>query len=657
MAELRHVTQFGDPEVGRSTQWLASGDSGGKAKNEADTGMDNPAFHELERAKKQNRNPDSARDNGTTNQTFDGEDDEPDNGFSRVVAQIQKEVHRFLETYSPTLWLLFYILLLVGYFTYFGFAMYHRFGDEGSWRLMIGTVLGSFLLALHLILQYRNSGQRRLDRDDSAPHKIVLALQAFSNKTRLAVVFPVLLMIGFLTFIIIDIAIERPRNLISCGGLCFYILFMFIFSHNPSKVKWRPVFWGVALQVIFAVLILRTSWGYDAFSWLGNRVTEFLANTDAGSIFVFGENYEAVFFAFKVLPVVVFFSTVVSVLYYLGVMQSVIKQLGRFLSWCLGTSPAESVNAAGNIFIGQTETPLMIRPFLADMTKSEIHAVMTGGFATVAGSVMAAYILYKVPANHLLSASVMSAPAALAMSKLFYPETQTPKHSGADAFNMAKGTERNLIEAASNGASMSIKLVANIAVNLIAFVALLQFVNSTLVWFGDRVGYDDFTFQLVCSYVFWPLAFLMGVDYKDCRVVAELLGIKTFLNEFVAYVTLSKYIKNKLALEEYLMNATKNVTGNLTGLWEHRAGDIYLFDTDTTLKEGLISDRSVVIATYALCGFSNLASMGVQLGGLGALAPTRKSDMSKIVVRAMIAGNVACFMTACIAGLFYEGEL
>ncbi|GFR79606.1 solute carrier family 28 member 3-like [Elysia marginata] len=614
MAELRHVTELRDSDFGRSTQWLNSGDKGGKKQNEADSGLDNPAFHELEPTNKQNHTGDMMRDAEATSESSRAGDDDDDNGFSRFVGQIQKGVRQFSETYSATLWLLFYIVLLIAYFTYFGFAMYHRFGDEGSWRLMIGTVLGSFLLAFHLITQYRASSPSRIDRDESGPHKVVLALETVVAKTRLAILLPVLLMLGFLVFIIVDIAIDRPRNLISCGGLCFYIIFMFVFSHNPAKVKWRPVFWGVALQVIFAVLILRTSWGYDTFSWLGKRVTEFLANTDAGSAFVFGEQYELHFFAFKVLPVVIFFSTVVSVLYYLGVMQGVIKQLGRFLCWCLGTSPAESVNAAGNIFIGQ------------------------------------------VPANHLLSASVMSAPAALAISKLFYPETETPKHRGADAYNMGKGGERNLIEAASNGASMSIKLVANIAVNLIAFVALLQFVNSTLVWFGDRVGYEDFTFQLVCSYVFWPLAFLMGVDYKDCRVVAELLGIKTFLNEFVAYVTLSKYITNRLTLDEYLVNATNNVTGNLTGLWEHRAGDIYLFDTDVTLKHGLISDRSMVIATYALCGFSNLASMGVQLGGLGALAPSRKSDMSKIVVRAMIAGNVACFMTACIAGLFYEGD-
>ncbi|KAH9523621.1 hypothetical protein Btru_040467 [Bulinus truncatus] len=343
-------------------------------------------------------------------------------------------------------------------------------------------------------------------------------------------------------------------------------------------------------------------------------------------------------------------------LYYLGAMQAIIKLVGKFLSFCLGTSATESVNAAGNIFIGQTEAPLLIRPFLKDMTNSEIHAVMTGGFATIAGAVMAAYITYKVPANHLLSASAMSAPAALAMSKLFYPETAKSKHSDKDVYNFEKGTERNLIEAASNGASVSVKLVANIAVNLIAFVALLQFINATLTWFGDRVGVDGFTFQFICSYIFWPISFLMGVDQEDCRIVAELIGTKIFLNEFVAYVDLSKFINNRIALNDYLANYTGsfNTTGNISPGWRWVGEDIYLNSTGVTLQRGVLSPKSVVLATYALCGFSNLSSMGIQLGALGAMAPNRKSDLSKIVFRAMLAGNVACFLTACSAGLFYE---
>ncbi|BFY97092.1 hypothetical protein BsWGS_00132 [Bradybaena similaris] len=580
-------------------------------------------------------------------------DEDDDNAFSRAVGKVQKEVYTFVKENARVLRTIVYIVLLMAYFAYFSYAMYYRFGDEGSWRLMLITVLASLGLLGHFAIKHFLH-RRHADSFNFKPYRV--AIDKFITKIRLAIVLPVLLMILLVVFIIVDVAIDRPRNLVSLGGMAFFVCVLFIFSHNPSKVQWRAVFWGMALQLIFALLIMRTYWGRDAFEWLGDRVSEFLAYTDAGSIFVFGDLYINHFFAFKVLPVVVFFSTFVSILYYLGVMQVVIKWLGRFLSFCMGTSATESVNAAANIFIGQTEAPLMIRPFLSDMTKSEIHAVMTGGFATIAGGVMAAYIVYGVPANHLLSASVMSAPAALAVSKMFYPETEKTRHKAKDVYNIAKGTERNLIEAASNGASMSISLVANIAVNLIAFVALLDFVNATLVWLGDRVGYDGLKFQLICSYVFWPLAFLMGADQKDCRVIAQLVGTKTFLNEFVAYVDLSTYINNRKTFQEYLSNATNGNWSSDAGTWWYVGDDIHLNATNTVLKGGLISARSVVIATYALCGFSNLSSMGVQLGALGAMAPHRKSDMSKIVFRAMVAGNIACFVTACIAGLFYQDD-
>ncbi|KAK3588023.1 hypothetical protein CHS0354_012069 [Potamilus streckersoni] len=217
---------------------------------------------------------------------------------------------------------------------------------------------------------------------------------------------------------------------------CALIIGQDLKSH---QVNWRPVFWGLTLQFIFALLILRWNVGYDIFLWLGDRVQEFLAHADRGSEFIFGKNtYQHHFFAFKVLPVIVFFSSIVSVLYYLGVMQLVIRNLARFMAWIMETSPAESLNAAGNIFIGQSEAPLLIRPFIKEMTNSELHAVLTGGFATIAGSVMAAYILMGVPANHLLSASVMSAPAALAMSKLFYPETKKSKSRAENVYNMEK---------------------------------------------------------------------------------------------------------------------------------------------------------------------------------------------------------------------------
>ncbi|XP_061179507.1 solute carrier family 28 member 3-like [Saccostrea echinata] len=425
------------------------------------------------------------------------------------------------------------------------------------------------------------------------------------------------------------------------------------------NVNWRPVFWGTIIQFYFALAILQWSVGYEAFKWLGDRVTEFLAYTDKGAAFVFGDKFQDHFFAFKVLPVTVFFSSFVSVCYYLGIMQFIIRNLSRFISNVMGTSPAESLNAAGNIFVGQSEAPLMIRPFLAKLTKSELHAVCTGGFATVAGSTMGGYIAYNVPANHLLSASVMSAPAALAMAKLFYPETRKTK-TGSEVYNIPSGQERNVIEAAAKGASQSIKLVANIAVNLVAFIALVEFLNQTLIWFGNRAGMEkphkELTFQLICSYIFYPLAFLMGVDTQNNNIfkVAELIGYKTFVNEFYAYGKLSVYIHNRENLTWY-ENLPKN-DSTFTGRWHYSGDDIVYEDFDHILEKGLLTERSVVITTYALCGFANIASIGIMLGALGAMAPNQRSALAQVVVRAMIAGTVACFMTASIAGLLYVPE-
>ncbi|KAK7087825.1 solute carrier family 28 member 3-like [Littorina saxatilis] len=568
---------------------------------------------------------------------------------SKFVGFVQDAVYGFFTDNSDLLSKLFYLVLLVLYFVYFIAAMAYKFGDEASIRLLVVTLLVSVYLLFRLVEFLVRRGTITCCDCSGASE----CFMNFAKKIKFDMILAVVVALSALIYIIVAVGQHHPRNLISLGGMAVFILLFYVFSYNPARVQWRPVVWGILLQFIFAVLILRTTWGYNAFDYLGARVREFLAYTDAGSKFVFGDLYTNHFFAFKVLPVVVFFSTFVSVMYYVGFMQFIIRNLGRFLAFCLGTSPAESLNAAGNIFIGQSEAPLMIRPFISEMTKSEIHAILTGGFATIAGSVMAAYILYGVPPNHLLSASVMSAPAALSMSKLLYPETERTRHTEEEVYNMKRGEERNIIDAASNGATQSVKLVANIAVNLIAFIALLDFVNATLVWFGDRVGMHDpkLTFQLISSYVFYPLSFLMGVDGDDRLKMGELIGTKTFLNEFVAYTELSVYINNRKTLDAYLQNFTLGLPTNPTGNWSFVDGGIFLADTNQTLAKGLMTERSVVISTYALCGFSNLSSMGLMLGALGGMAPSRRSDISGLVFRAMIAGNVACFMTACIAGL------
>ncbi|XP_077330980.1 solute carrier family 28 member 3 [Lithobates pipiens] len=431
------------------------------------------------------------------------------------------------------------------------------------------------------------------------------------------------LVAAIILWLIFDTARMGSNQLISFGGLVMYILLMFIFSKHPTKVNWRQVFWGIGLQFLLGLLILRTKPGFDAFDWLGIQVQTFLEYSDTGSKFVFGEKYLDHFFAFKVLPIVIFFSTVMSMLYFLGFMQWLIKKVGWIMQITMATTPTESLVAAGNIFVGQTESPLLIKPYLEHLTKSEIHAVMTAGFATIAGSVLGAYISFGVSSSHLLTASVMSAPAALAVAKLFWPETETVKINMKQGLQLEKGDARNILEAASQGASASIPLVANIAVNLMAFLSLLAFFNAVLSWLGNMFDYPQLSFEVICSYIFMPFSFMMGVDWEDSFIVGKLLGYKTFFNEFVAY--------------EYL-----------AGLITKRKNNGPLFIDGV---KQYMSIRSETIATYALCGFANFGSLGITIGGLSSMAPSRKGDIAAGAIRAMIAGTVACFMTACIAGI------
>uniref|UniRef100_A0A3P8QK66 Sodium/nucleoside cotransporter n=1 Tax=Astatotilapia calliptera TaxID=8154 RepID=A0A3P8QK66_ASTCA len=422
--------------------------------------------------------------------------------------------------------------------------------------------------------------------------------------------------------------ILRPTQLISFGGVCVFIMLIFLFSAHRTMVSWRPVFWGLGIQFCLGLFIIRTEPGFIAFDWLGKQVQIFLDYTKEGSSFVFGDLIGNIF-AFQALPIVIFFSSVMSVLYYLGIMQWFILKISWVMQITMGTSSTETLSVAGNIFVGQTEAPLLIRPYLKDMTKSEIHAVMTGGFATIAGSVMGAFISFGIDASSLISASVMAAPCALAISKLSYPETEESRFKSKQNIKVASGDEQNILEAVSSGASASIGLVANIAANLIAFLAILGFINSALKWLGGMVGYPDVTFQLICSYVFMPVAFMMGVTYDESFVVAKLIGTKLFLNEFVAYEELSKLKQNRL-------DGLAEVIGD---------------------ERQWISVRSEIITTYALCGFANFSSLGIVIGGLSSICPLRRNDISSLVFRAMITGTCVSLINACIAGILFVPPL
>ena len=382
-----------------------------------------------------------------------------------------------------------------------------------------------------------------------------------------------------------------------------------LLSTNRFQVRWRTVVTGIAIQFVLALLILRTAPGEVFFEWATRAVTAFLAFADDGSRFVFGQGFDLVPFAFRVLPTIIFFSSVVAVLYNLGVIQRVVKLFAVVMTTVMGTSGPESLSASANIFVGQTEAPLLIRHYVGSMTRSELMAVMTGGFATVAGGVMAAYVGMGIPAGHLIAASVMSAPAALVMAKLMIPETETDKVSAKADFKV-KTPWANMIDAAAQGAGDGLKLALNVGAMLLAFIALVALVNGLLGPVGGWIGLPGLNLEMILGFLFRPLAWVMGVPWAEADAVGTLLGLKTAANEFVAY---------------------------------SRFEDIS--------AENQLSEKSQVIATYALCGFSNFSSIAIQIGGIGGIAPERKSELASLGLRAMIAGTLACLQTATIAGL------
>ncbi len=402
------------------------------------------------------------------------------------------------------------------------------------------------------------------------------------------------------------------ERFISALGLVVMIGIAFALSTDRKKINWRLVISGVLLQVGFGLIILKTQVGQGFFEGARGFFTSILNYTNEGSEFLFGPltNVPKTGFIFfvMVLPTIIFMSSLMSVLYHLGVMQVIIRAFAKVMSFVMGTSGAESLAAAANIFAGQTEAPLVVKPLISKMTKSELMALMTGGMATVAGGVLASYVGFGIDAAHLLSASVMSAPAALVCAKLMIPETEESLTKG-DLKLELKDSSVNLIDAAANGASEGVKLAINVGAMLVAIIALVAMLNGGLALVTGWFGFEGITLELIMGKLFAPFAWLLGVEWKDAQVVGTLLGKKLVLNEFVAYLDLRANMSN-------------------------------------------ISERSVIISTYALCGFANFSSIGIQIGGIGGIAENRKQDLARLGIKSLIAGTLACFMTAAVAGIF-----
>ena len=442
-------------------------------------------------------------------------------------------------------------------------------------------------------------------------------------------------------------------NFISFCGLFVMLGLAWCMSSHKRRVNWRLVGMGLLLQLLLGVVLFNSQtwtfggrfengvlfYGFDSFfGMIKNWANE-------GGKFVFGENgpenvyyasnplYLLKTFAFGVLPTVIFFAALMSVLYHIGIMEPIVRTMAWVMQKILGTSGSESLAAAANVFVGHTEAPLVVKPYIPGMTRSELNAMMVGGFATITGGLMAIFVDLGVSAGHLVTASIISAPAALIVAKVLQPETEESKTMGSVKTKFEKQAT-NVIEAAANGASDGMKLAINITAMLIAFLALIAMLDAILYGCGELVESIFFSstdpkkavdlnwsLKSFFGYIFWPFAWMVGIEAKDCLASGQMLGTKMVVNEFVAYVDLSNFANGKVL--------------------------------DSQQEVVSLSERTQVILTYALCGFSNFGAIGIQLGGIGPLAPSRKSDLAQLGFRAMLGGMLACCMTACIAGLMY----
>ncbi len=409
---------------------------------------------------------------------------------------------------------------------------------------------------------------------------------------------------------------ERFVGLIGVAGI---LGIAYLMSAKRSQINFRLVFWGLGLQLSFALFILKTPIGKPIFLFFDGVIRKLLSFSDQGAQFIFNalaispgnDGSLGFFFAFQVLPTIIFFSAFMTILYHFGIMQFIVRLIAKGMQKTMKTSGSETLSASANIFVGQTEAPLVIRPFIQTMTRSELMAIMTVGFATIAGGVMAIYVkmLEDVPniAGHLMAASLMSAPAALVIAKIIYPETEDSPTKGDLKLDIEK-TEDNVMEAITRGSNDGMRLAVNVASMIIAIVALVAAANFVLEEVGSIFGVVDLTLQKVMGWIFSPLAFAMGIPTKDVFLIGQLMGEKIALTELIAY-------------------------GNLQNMASQ------------------LETKSVIIASYALCGFANFASVGIQIGGIGALAPDRRKDLSQLALKAMFGGALASWLTATIVGI------
>ncbi|KAI4454725.1 sodium/nucleoside cotransporter [Holotrichia oblita] len=576
-------------------------------------GRYNPGYHENDESHGNNQH-------SKLDEAYNLQQDEPVNNgdintakkessffLSKALQRSQDSIGSFLEDNSRNLGIGLKATVFLMFTAHFIWATYY-FIDQTDETINNTMCHGyGFLLLLYIAITYGFTYTWCLK-----PY-VIKPIGSIAN-----IVGHLLILAAALTYLVID-ARDEWNRLIPLIGFTTFIIFGFLCSKYPGNIIWRPVIWGFISQFVFGLLTVRWKVGRDVFRCAGDKVTTFLGYAVNGSAFVYGDIlvHQYQIFAFQAVSTIYFLNFFINVLYYYGIMQKIVGVLGSFLHSILGTTICESVNTAGNIFLGQSEAPFLLKPYLKNLTSSEFHTIIASGFATVSGTVLAAYISYGAKAEHLITATVMAAPTALAYSKLMYPETEEIKNT-KKSISLVESDFKSVLDAASKGASEATMIVFNIIANLIAFIAFIYFVNGILGWMGQLCGYMNedelWSVEEIMGYILTPIAFIMGVPWDECHIVGRLIGVKMMVNEFAAFAQFSE------------------------------------------LKE-LLTARTQVITTYAIVGFGNPGSIGLMVSALSTLVPEKSHVVTAVVFRAYVCGTIICLLTASMAALLIPEDL
>ncbi|KFD52773.1 hypothetical protein M513_06264 [Trichuris suis] len=515
----------------------------------------------------------------------------------------------------------FWVFLAIAYHAYFVAAVVKDY--QKALALIVLTAIGWYLFLYYRVFKVYCSPKMNASFAKSI---CPLFEKLWEKRLTKCIVY---LVVGILfAAVILYCTAHDWKRLNSLAGVLVIVLILLIFSESPTKVSWRPVLTGIGLQFLIGLIVMRWPSGALAFQWLSDQIVTFLKYSEEGAKFVYGflvtpPNICGVspVFIFAVLQAILYFGAVVSLLYHLGIIQASIVPFAWFMQKLLGTTAAESLNAIAAIFLGVSESPLLIKPYLGKLTDSELFAIMCSGFGSVSGSLFAAYVSFGACPSYILSASVMSAPGSLACAKLVLPELKESKLKQVEQMKLQKSEHKNFLEAISNGACDAIMVISQIAANLIVFISILSFLNAVINWLGVMVDIEDLSFEKILGYIFFPVAFLMGVSnaadmgerVAETMIVAELLGTKVVLNEFIAYQRMSQYVQSKQ-----------------------------------------LSPHAQMMATYSLCSFANFGTIGIMLGSIGSMCPEKKSVLTHYALKALLAGCATSLLTTSWAGIFVE---